>query len=571
MPQQRSTNAAPRARRPEYDVCIVGSGAGGGMAAYALTQQGARVVMLEAGGAWYASKNSKMMFPNYLSPRRGASIKGRPFGEFDACDGGWDIEGEPYTVAQGQQFRWWRARMLGGRTNHWGRISLRFGPDDFKGKTKDGLGDDWPISYDDVAPYYDKIDRLIGLYGSNEGLRNHPDGIFQPPPKPRCYELLVKKASDKLDITCIPARLSIITQPLPGRAACHYCGQCNRGCSVKANFSSPDVLIAPALATGKLTLITNAMAREVQVGADGLATGVSYVDKNTGEDKFVRARIVVLAASALETSRILLNSKSSKFPQGLANSSGTVGKYITDTTGTDVSGHIPAMMDHVPHNEDGVGGMHVYMPWWLDNAKLDFPRGYHIEVYGGMGQPGAGFMGGIQRYNGGGYGAQLKADYRKYYGASIGFSGRGEQIPSEDCYCEIDPSTVDRFGIPVLRFHWKWSDHELNQVKHMQETFRALIAEMGGTVFSQMPTRERNYNISAGGSIIHELGGARMGSDPSTSVLNANQQAHDCKNLFVADGAPFVSQADKNPTWTILALSWRTADYIAQQRKAGAL
>jgi choline dehydrogenase-like flavoprotein len=571
--QQRSGTPAParRAQNPEYDVCIVGSGAGGGMAAYVLTQAGARVCVLEAGGEWYASKNSAMMTPNWMSPRRGASIKGRPFGEFDACDGGWEIEGEPYTVAAGQQFRWWRARMLGGRTNHWGRISLRFGPDDFKGKTRDGLGDDWPISYEDVAPYYDKIDKFIGIYGSNEGLRNHPDGFFQPAPKPRCYELLVKKASDKLNITCIPARLSIITQPLPGRAACHYCGQCNRGCAVKGNFSSPDVLIAPALKTGRLTLITNAMAREVQVGADGLATGVSYIDKRTGEDKFIRSRVVVLAASALESARILLNSKSSKFPQGLANSSGTVGKYITDTTGTDVSGHIPAMLDHVPHNEDGVGGMHVYMPWWLDNKKLDFPRGYHIEVYGGLYQPGAGFLSGIQRYNGGGYGAQLKADYRKYYGASIGFSGRGEQIPNENCYCEIDPTTVDRFGIPVLRFHWKWTDYETNQVRHMQETFRSLIAEMGGTVFNQMPSQARGYGISDGGSIIHELGGARMGSDPSTSVLNGNGQAHDCKNLFVTDGAPFVSQADKNPTWTILALAWRTSEYIAQQRKAGAL
>jgi len=558
-------------QRPIYDVCIVGSGAGGGMAAYALTKAGARVVMLEAGPRWFASKDSKMLVPNYATPHRGAAIHGRPFGEFDACDGGWEIDGEPYTRAPGTQFSWWRARMLGGRTNHWGRISLRFGPDDFRRKSLDGLGDDWPIGYDDVKPYYDQVDRLIGLYGSNEGLRNAPDGIFMPPPKPRCYELLVKKASDKLNVTCIPARLSIITKPLNGRMACHYCGQCNRGCQVKANFSSPDVLIAPALATGKLTLLTNAMAREVTTGPDGLATGVSYIDKNTGLDEHVRARVVVLSASAMETARLLLNSKSGRFPNGLANSSGIVGKYLTDTTGASVGGFVPAMMDHVPHNHDGVGGMHVYMPWWLDNSKLDFPRGYHIEVWGGPGQPGAGFGGGIQRHNGGGYGKQLKADYRKYYGATIGFDGRGEMIPNEDSYCELDPTTVDKFGIPVLRFHWKFTDHEYNQAKHMQETFRALIEAMGGTPNGPMPSRERGYGLAAGGTIIHELGGARMGSDPKASVVNANCQAHDVKNLFVADGSPFVSQADKNPTWTILALSWRTSDYIAQQRKAGAL
>jgi len=542
------------------------------MAAYALTRAGARVVMLEAGPAWYASKNSQMLTPAYATPMRGRATHTRPFGEFDACDGGWEIDGEPYTKAGNTKFDWWRGRMLGGRTNHWGRISLRFGPEDFRGKTRDGLGDDWPIGYQDLAPFYDQVDDLIGVFGSKEGIHNEPDGKFLPPPKPRCYELLVKKASDNLKITCIPSRLSILTTAKPGRQACHYCGQCNRGCQVKANFSSPDVLIAPALATGRLTLLTNSMAREVTIGPDGLATGVQYIDKESGEDRHVAAKIVVLAASAFESARLLLNSKSSLFPQGLANSSGVVGKYITDTTGSDVSGFIPSMIDHVPHNEDGVGGMHVYMPWWLDNKKLDFPRGYHIEVYGGLGQPGYGFMGGIQRYPGkGGYGAKLKEAYRRYYGATIGFSGRGEQIPNDQCYTEIDPNVVDKFGIPVLRFHWEWSDHELNQVKHMQETFRALIHEMGGTPFSPMPTKEQGYGIAAGGRIIHELGGVRMGSDPKSSALNGNCQAHDVKNLFVADGGPFVTQANKNPTWTILALSWRTADYIAQQRKQGAL
>jgi choline dehydrogenase-like flavoprotein len=555
----------------QFDVVIIGSGAGGGMAAYALTRAGAKVAVLEAGPEWWSTKNSTMLVPSYATSYRGRATRKHQFGEHDACDGGWEIAGEPYTSASGTRFDWWRARMLGGRTNHWGRISLRFGPDDFRGKTKDGLGDDWPIGYDDVKPYYDRVDRLIGLFGSVEGMRNHPDGIFHPPPKPRCYELLVQRASRKLGIPCVPARLSIITQAHNGRPACHHCGQCNRGCATNSNFSSPEVLIRPAVATGNLTLLTNAMAREVTVGPDGLATGVAYIDKTTGEDRHVRGRVVVLAASALESARLLLNSKSRQV-QGLANSSGVVGKYITDTTGTDVAGFIPAMIDHVPHNEEGVGGGHVYMPWWLDNSKLDFPRGYHIEVWGGLGQPSYGFMGGINRYpNAGGYGKKLKDDYRRFYGSTIGFSGRGEQIPSDDCYCEIDPTVVDQWGIPVLRFHWKWTDHERNQVKHMQETFRSLIAEMGGQVFSPMPTREQEYGIAPGGRIIHELGGVRMGDDPKTSALNKWCQAHDCRNLFVADGAPFVTQADKNPTWTILALAWRTADYIAEQRRSGAL
>jgi choline dehydrogenase-like flavoprotein len=542
------------------------------MAAYALTRAGADVIMLEAGPMWDNTKDSAMFTWPYESPRRGASTPERQFGEFGANLGGWSLDGEPYTTAPGERFDWFRSRMLGGRTNHWGRISLRFGPDDFRRKSIDGLGEDWPISYDDLAPYYDRVDRLIGIFGSREGLANHPDGVFQPPPRPRCWELLIKQAADRLNVTCIPSRLSILTRPLGDRAACHYCGQCSRGCATNANFTSPNVLIFPAQTTGKLTLKTGAMVREVTTNAAGLAESVLYIDKATGREERVRARVIVLAASACESARILLNSRSSRFPQGLANSSGIVGKYLTDTTGTDVAGFIPALMDGVHHNEDGVGGAHLYMPWWLDNAKLDFPRGYHVEIWGGRGMPGFGVLGGIHRFPpGGGYGKQLKDDYRRYYGSVVGFSGRGEQIPNEHCYCEIDPDVVDRWGIPVLRFHWKWTDHEHQQVKHMQETFRALIAEMGGEPRSSMPTAERGYGISSGGSIIHELGTIRMGSNPSTSVLNPRCQAHDVKNLFVADGGPFVTQADKNPTWTILALAWRTADYIVEQRKAGAL
>jgi len=561
-----------RGQRPVYDVCIVGSGAGGGMAAYQLANAGVNVVMLEAGPEWYATEDSAMFTWPYESPRRGASTPERPFGEWDACDGGWEIEGEPYTTAPGTEFRWWRARMLGGRTNHWGRISLRFGPDDFRRGDLDGLSPNWPITYDDVKPYYDRVDRLVGIFGSIENLPNEPDGIFMPPPRPRCYELLVKRACDNLAITCIPSRLSIITQALGNRPPCHYCGQCNRGCTANANFSSPSVLIAPALDTGNLTLLTNAMVREVTVDSAGLANGVSYIDKNTGQDEHIQARVVVLAASACSSARILLNSKSSQFPNGLANSSGTVGKWLTDTTGASVSGFIPQMVDHVPHNEDGVGGMHVYMPWWLDNSQLDFPRGYHIEVWGGLGMPGYGFMGGIHRYPGaGGYGQGLKQDYRRFYGATVGFSGRGEMIPNENSFCELDPEVTDRWGIPVLRFHWQFTDHEFNQVRHMHETFRGIIDEMGGEVWSPMPSRERGYGIAAGGTIIHELGGTRMGDDPSNSVVDGYCRAHDVPNLFVADGGPFVSQADKNPTWTILALSMRTADRIVELRSQGAL
>ena len=568
-------------RGGQYDVLIVGSGAGGGMATKVLSDAGLKVALLEAGPDYdpaNPAQQTQLKWP-YQSPRRGANTM-RDIGEFTASYGGWEIQGEPYTRTNDTSFQWYRSRMIGGRTNHWGRISLRFGPNDFKGRSIDGLGDDWPISYDDVKPFYDRVDKMIGVFGTREGIYNEPDGYFLPPPRPRLHELLIKKAADRLQIPVIPSRLSILTRPInKERGACFFCNQCNRGCSVYGDFSSSSVLIKPARRSGHVDVYTNAMVREEQTGPDGKATGVLYIDKTDLKEYRVNARVVVLAASACESARILLNSRSASFPDGLANSSGVVGKYLHDSTGAARSAFIPKLMDRKRYNEDGVGGMHLYIPWWIDNKKLDFARGYHIELGGGMNMPMYGFGFGMQSLNGkyptkdgsmkpaGGYGALLKDDYRRFYGATVVFAGRGESIALESNYCRIDPNTVDRYGIPVLQFHYRWTDQERKQARHMHNTFEEIITEMGGVANGTRPGENEEYGLAKPGAIIHEVGTTRMGNDPARSVLNKFNQAHDCKNLFVVDGGSFVSQADKNPTWTILALSLRTSEYIIDSLK----
>ena len=583
----------------EYDVAIVGSGAGGGQMAYTLTLAGLKCVMLEAGRSYVPETETAMFQRPDQSPLLGTPTPDKQGGFTDATiDGGWEIPGEPYTQASDkadEQFAWWRPRMLGGRTNHWGRMSLRNGPHDFKPRSRDGLGFDWPIGYDDVEPYYTKVEMLIGVYGTNEGLENTPNsppGVLLPPPKARASELFTQKHAKKLGIPVISIHRAVLTRPLdadtipaklhPGipwaqkivadsmraRAACFWATDCHRGCSIKANYQSTTVHLPPALATGNLDIIPNAHAREVTLSAEGKANGVLFIDKTTGHESRVKAKAVVLAASSGETVRILLNSKSAKFPQGLANGSGLVGKYVMDSVGISVGGQVPALENLPPHNEDGAGGPHLYMPWWLYQeqhaGKLNFARGYHVEFNGSRGMPG-GRSPLSDDLGRGAYGTKFKEEARRYYGSTVGYTCRGEQIPNEHCYADLDPQVRDKWGIPVLRWHWRWSEQETNMGAHAVQTFTALIEAMGGKVRSRKPA------IENGGKVIHEVGGALMGDDAKKSVCNGWNQTWDVKNLFLCDGAPFPSNADKNPTLTIMALAWRTGDYLIEQAKKGNL
>jgi choline dehydrogenase-like flavoprotein len=585
-------------QKRRYDVIIVGSGAGGGQSAYTLCMDGAKVLMLEAGRRYSVTEAPMFRTPE-LAPLRGAATPDKPFGFYDATvDGGWSVPGEPYvrdSEEDAGRFEWWRARMLGGRTNHWGRISLRNGPYDFKPYTRDGLGFDWPIGYEDVAPYYDKVEMLVGVYGSNEGLENTPDsppGCLLPPPKRLVNDHLMAQRAGRLGLPVIPAHRAVLTQALdhrripaqlhPGnlraqkilaedmraRAPCLWATPCGLGCAVRANYQSTAVHLPPALKTGNLDIMTDAMVHEVTLGRDGRANGVHFIDRTTGKQEHAAARVVILAASACESARILLNSKSARFPDGLANSSGKVGRYIMDTVGSSVSGQIPLLESLPPLNEDGADGHAVYVPWWLYReqiaGKLGFARGYHIEYGGGKRMPDHGTGAGLEWLTGGSYGKKFKEDVRRYYGSFVGFDGRGEMIPNDQSFCEIDSTVKDKFGIPVLRFHWQWSDHETRQAAHMQATFGAIIEAMGGKTREPVKT-DGALAIAPGGSIIHEVGGAIMGADPATSVTNRWNQTWDVDNVFINDGAVFASNADKNPTLTIMALAWRASDHILER------
>ncbi len=549
-----------------FDVVIVGSGAAGGMAAYELCKGGLSVVMLEAGRDYDPGIETPMFISPQNTPLRGAVTTDKANGYYDATvDGGFSVPGEPYTLATGSEpFSWWRPRMLGGRTNHWGRIALRFGSYDFKPRSRDGLGFDWPLSYEDLAPWYDRVEKLIGVTGQAEGIENTPDsppGTMLPPPPPRAYEIVLSRAFQKMGMKVAAIRAAILTKPLNGRAACLYATACTQGCSSRSNFQSTTVLIPDARASGNLTIVTNAVVSQIDVDQNGKATGVSFTDRTSGRQSGIQGKCVVLAAGAFSSARILLNSKSSSCPDGIGNSNGLVGKYIMDTVEFSMQAQIPILEKLPARNDDGIFTPHIYVPWWLykeqTRGQLDFPRGYHIEPRGGRRMPTMG-VGSYVDANDPIYGPSLREHVRRKYGSYISLSGEGEMIPNDKTYCEIDPDTKDRWGIPVLRFHWKWGEYEIAQWKHQQATFNQMFSLLGGTVTSGSP------EMPTGGAAVHEVGGARMGRSSKDAVVDPYGQCWEVKNVFVLDGATFVSSPDKNPTLTILAIASRGSARIAQ-------
>ena len=586
--ESRRLSAAIKPGTAKWDVIVIGSGAAGGMAAHELTRAGIKVLMLEAGRMIDTKLEYRTMEWPYASMRRNRLPPGdRPIAvaEYNFLDRpyasapelakyekvssyaantftrNWVVNEKEHPTT-GTAYAGVRARVLGGKTNFWGRGALRYGPLQFKAASLDGFDVDWPISYEDVKPYYDKVDVLLGCSGTKEGLTQVPDGVFQRPSKLNCVEVAFKRAIQKMGRTLIPGRAGVTTDGVLNNKYRHPCrgrGRCGRGCNLQSSFHSPTALVYPARDTGHLTIRPYSIVSEVLVDSSNRATGVRVIDANTREVMDFTARVVVLGAGTLESTRILLNSRSRAYPNGLGNSSGLLGCYFSEhIMGIRGSGYMPQRIGTEPTLDDGrpVG---PYIPRFqnVTDKNPDFLRGYHFQGGGGCSE----FPG--MAHSIPGYGKGFKSSVRKYYPSIISFGAFGEVLPRKENRVTLDPATKDAWGIPVLRFDYRFGANELKMAKHMGDAIEEMLEAAGAEdieiVREPLPP----------GWSIHEIGTARMGNDPKTSVTDRFCRLHDVKNVYFADAAPFVSGGTQNTTWSILAMCWRTMDYLKEQMRSG--
>jgi choline dehydrogenase-like flavoprotein len=559
----------PSKSNPSLDVLVVGSGASGGWACKRLAEAGLKVALLEAGRP-QADANFSEHKPAFKLKYRNLAPeivrKTRPIqSKFDVCSEynyDWfvnDLE-EPYTTPKDKPFDWMgRLRMTGGRTNVWGRVSLRFCDADFKSASQDGYGEDWPLGYSDLVPYYDLVEKYVGVTGMMEGLEHLPDGQFQPPMPLTCQESLFRdRVKEKLGRTATLARSANLTRPLNGRGPCHYCGPCERGCVTHSYFNSAFTTVADAIATGNCTLISNAMVHRVLMDPDrNRARGVLYIDRQTRQPHEVLARVVILCAQAQESVRILFNSATSQYPNGLGNSSGVLGHYLTaHVRSGGGNGDFPALGGK-PSRGGPVKPVGIYVARFR-NLKGQPPHKKFIRGYGYEGGSNLDF-----NWNADGFGASYKRAILEPR-VSFDLTGFGEVLPRWDNFVEIDPNVKDVYGIPVLKIHMSDGENE-----------RAMIQDMGDSAGEMLEAAgAKNIRTHAHPSAprwaLHEAGIARMGADPKKSVLNQFQRSHDIKNLYVMDASGFTSNPCQNPTLTIMALCVRSCDFLMQELKQGA-
>lgn len=515
-----------------FDMCVVGSGAAGGTLAARLAAKGLRVIVVEGGPRINTGTDLNTHALPYDFRNRKVPLTA------------------PATTALKDE----RARGVGGKTLLWNGVALRFSHRDFKGHSLEGAGVDWPLDYEGLAPYYDQIEREIGVCGNADHLEDLPDGIFLPPLPLRCSDRIIQRGAKRLGIPVIHVRKATLTRPQAGRPACHYCGNCMAGCDVVALYNSADVHIVPAMLNRKLALLHNAVVTEVSLASEKRVGGVRYLSRETLQEGRIQARAVVVSCACVQSVALLLMSQSRHYPEGLANSSGELGKnYIPHFTGS-LNGFVKALIGGPGLNEEGALD-HAYIPSTMHSRKRDYARSFGIQ-FNYQSRRLVPWASGIS-----GFGAQLKTEIKRRYPAFVHFAPYGEMLASSGSTIRLDPQRKDRFGLPQARVDVRYGENERKLFQAMRSETRSILEASGAEIISDQAVPATN----------HELGGCRMGNDARTSVVNAFCQSHDIPNLFVVDGSVFPSASEKNPTLTIMALAARTADYIVELFRRGAL
>ncbi|HYO81967.1 MAG TPA: GMC family oxidoreductase [Bryobacteraceae bacterium] len=511
-----------------WDVCIVGAGAAGGVLAAHLARAGVDVVLVEGG----PKINTRTSFNTHAMPHE---FPNRHIPVMKPGKEGFESE---------------RSRGVGGKTLLWNAVAWRQSQRDFKGASYEGAGEDWPIDYADMAPWYERIEREVGVCGNRDGLEDLPDGIFLPPVPMKASDLLIKKGAEKLGVKVIHVRKSTLTVPKPGRPACHYCGNCMAGCDVAAKYNSADVHLAPAMRTGRLEVVPNAVVREVVVSGENRVTGVRYIDRVSKAEGEAQARVVVVSCACVQSVALLMMSKSARYPTGLANSSGHLGKHFIPHFTAGVEIFLERLIGKEPTNDEGFLD-HAYIPSFMHNRKRDYARSFGMQ-FNYQNRRSVGWARNVP-----GWGKAYKQAVKDRYPAYVVLSPYGEMIPNPACYIDLDPERKDAYGLPVARRTVAYGTNDMKVFASMTRWAHDIAVAAGAEVLSV--SKEPRTN--------HELGGARMGDNPRTSVVDKFCRTHDVSNLYVVDGSVFPSASEKNPTHTIMALAARTADHIATRLK----